>query len=66
MKKKIYTIPYDIMFGDNMQDGTIDEWFLNPKIRKATIYEEHGFFISEVNKLCDGIIYKLQELHVLR
>lgn len=66
IKKGIYTIPYDIMFGDNIQDGTIDQWFLNPKIRRATIYEEHGFFISEVNKLCDGIIYKLQELHMLR
>lgn len=66
MKKKIYTMPYDIMFADNLQDGTIDQWFLNPKIRRATIYEEHGFFIAEINKLCEGIIYKLQELHMLR
>jgi len=65
MKKAIYTMPYDILFGDNLQDGTVDQWFLNPKIRRATIYEEHGFFISEINKLCDGIIYKLQELHML-
>lgn len=65
MKKKIFTIPYDIMFGDTIQDGTIDQWFLNPKIRRATIEEEHGFFISEINKLTEGIIYKLQELHML-
>lgn len=65
MKKKIYTMPYDIMYGDNIQDGTVDNWFLNPKIRRATICEEHGFFIAEVNKLCEGIIYRLQELHVL-
>ena len=65
MKKKIFTIPYDIMFGDTIQDGTIDQWFLNPKIRRATMEEEHGFFISEINKLTEGIIYKLQELHML-
>lgn len=65
MKKKIFTIPYDIMFGDTIQDGTIDQWFLNPKIRRATLDEEHGFFISEINKLTEGIIYKLQELHML-
>ena len=65
MKKNMYTMPYDIMFGDNLQDGTVDQWFLNPKIRRATIYEEHGFFIAEINKLCEGIIYKLQELHML-
>lgn len=65
MKKKIFTMPYDIMFGDSLQDGIIDQWFLNPKIRRATIYEEHGFFVAEVNKLCEGIIYKLQELHML-
>lgn len=65
MKKNIYTIPYDIMFGDSIQDGTVDQLFLNPKIRRATINEEHGFFISEINKLTEGIIYKLQELHML-
>lgn len=65
MKKNIYTIPYDIMYGDNLQDGTIDQWFLNPKLRRATVDEEHGFFISEINRLCEGIIYKLQELHIL-
>lgn len=65
MKKNLYSIPYDIMYGDCLQDGTVDQWLLNPKIRRATIYEEHGFFISEINKLCEGIIYKLQELHML-
>lgn len=65
MKKDLYTVPYDLMYSDALQDGVVDQWILNPKIRKATIEEEHGFFISQVNKLCEGIIYKLQELHML-
>lgn len=65
MKKELYTVPYDLMYSDALQDGILDQWMLNPKIRKATMEEEHGFFISELNKFCEGIIYKLQELHAL-
>ncbi len=65
MKKDLYTVPYDLMYSDALQDGIVDGWMLNPKIRKATIEEEHGFFIAQLNKLCEGIIYKLQELHML-
>lgn len=65
MKKDMYTIPYDLMYSDSLQDGVVDGWILNPKIRKATLNDEHGFFITQVNKLCEGIIYKLQELHML-
>ncbi len=64
IKDKIFTVPYDIMFSDIMQDGTCQDWFLNPKVRRATFEDEHGFFITEVNKFCDGIIYKIQELHM--
>lgn len=66
MKKDLYTVPYDLMYSDALQDGIVDQWMLNPKIRRATIEEEHGFFIAQLNKLCEGIIYKLQELHMLR
>ena len=65
MKRELYTVPYDLMYSDALQDGILDQWMLNPKIRKATMEEEHGFFISQVNNFCEGIIYKLQELHAL-
>lgn len=65
MKKNIYTIPYDIMFSDMIQDGTLDGWLLNPRIRKAKPLEEHGLFINETTRLCNGIEKKLQELHML-
>lgn len=66
MKKNIYTVPYDLMFFDMLQSGTVDGWLLNPKIRKAKLEEEHGFYINQINKLCDAIIYRLQELHIFR
>ena len=66
MRKDLYTVPYDLMYSDALQDGVVDQWILNPQIRKATLEDEHGFFISQVNRFCEGIIYKLQELHVLR
>lgn len=65
MKRDMYTVPYDLMYSDSLQDGVVDGWILNPKIRRATLEEEHGFFISQVDNFCEGIIYKLQELHML-
>lgn len=65
MKRDMYTVPYDLMYSDSLQDGVVDGWMLNPKIRRATIEEDHGFFITQVNDFCEGIIYKLQELHML-
>ena len=66
VKKDLYAVPYDVMFSDSMQDGTLDGWLLNPKIRKAKPLDDHGSFINEVNQLCQGIIDKLHELHVIR
>ena len=65
IKKDLYTVPYDLMYSDSLQDGTIDQFVLNPKIRRATLEEEHGFFVAQVNSFCEAIIYKLQELHML-
>lgn len=65
MKRDMYAVPYDLMYSDSLQDGTVDQFMLNPRIRRATIEEDHGFFISQVNNFCEGIIYKLQELHML-
>ena len=65
MKRDIYAVPYDLMYSDSLQDGTVDQWILNPRIRRATLDDEHGFFVTQVNKFCEAIIYKLQELHML-
>ena len=65
MKKNIYSVPYDFLFSDVTQDGSLAGWLLNPKIRKAKPLDEHGTFVNETNRLCQGIIAKLRELHVL-
>lgn len=65
MKKNVYTVPYDLMYSDALQDGVVDGWMLNPKIRKATLEDEHGFFVTQVKSFCEGITYKLQELSIL-
>lgn len=65
IKKDIYTIPYDLMYSDSFQDGVVDQWIMNPKIRKATMEDEHGYFVTQIKEFCEGIIYKLQELHML-
>lgn len=66
MKKKLYVIPYDVMFSDMMQSGTVDTWFLNPKVRKAKPEDEYGDFVGQINEICDGIINKLRELNIFR
>lgn len=65
MKKNIYTVPYNLLFSDVIQDGSLASWLLNPRIRKALPTDEHGDFINEVNRACQGVITKLREVHAL-
>ena len=54
------------MLSDMIQDGSLADWILRPQIRNAKPLDEHGVLIEETSKLCEGIIMKLHELHVMR
>ena len=64
-KKEILSVPYNHLFAEAMQEGTAAEFFLNPKIRKLDDTEDRtAFFISELKRAEEAIIYKIQELQM--
>lgn len=64
-KKEILTVPYNHLFAEAMQEGTTAEFFLNPKIRKLDDTEDRtAFFINELRRAEEDIIYKMQELQM--
>jgi len=64
-KQEILTVPYNNLFGDAVQEGNVAELFLNPRIRKPSDNEEKTtFFINELKRAEEAIIYKIQELQM--
>lgn len=64
-KKEILSVPYNNLFAEAVQEGIVPELFLNPKIRKLEGTEDRdAFFISEIKRTTNAIIYKMQELQM--
>lgn len=64
-KKDILSVPYNHLFAEAMQEGTTAEFFLNPKLRKLEDTEDrNAFFMNELKRGCEAIIYKMQELQM--
>ena len=66
IKKYLYAIPYDYMLSDVIQDGKLANWILTPQIRNSKPLDAHGELIDETKKLCEGIIVKLKEQHIMK
>ena len=63
VKKEILTIPYNTLFFEAAEEAGVPDMFL--RFRKTTDEEDrNGFFIQEVKKATDAIIYKLQDLQM--
>lgn len=64
-KKEILSIPYNNLFAEAVQEGTVPELFLNPRIRKLEGTEDrNAFFISEIKRASNAIVYKMKELQM--
>ncbi len=64
-KKEILSVPYNHIYAESVQEGVTAEFFLNPKIRKLEDTEDRtAFFISELKRAEEAIIYKMQELQM--
>ncbi len=64
-KKEILAIPYNHLYAEAVQEGTVAEMFLNPKIRKLDDTQDRtAFFISEIKRVEAAFIYKMQELQL--
>lgn len=64
-KKEVFTVPYDNLFAEAVQEGSAAEFFLNPRIRKLEDTEDKtAFLISELSRAEQAIVYRMQELQM--
>ena len=59
-KNKVSTIPYNTLFFESAEEAKVPELFL--RIRKIDEEDRNGFFLSEVKRTAENIIYRLQDL----
>ena len=57
------TVPYNTLFMEASEEAGVPDLFL--KFRKMTDTEDvNGFFITEVKRASENIIYRLQDLQM--
>lgn len=59
-KNKVSTIPYNTLFFESAEEAKVPDLFL--RIRKIDEEDRNGFFLSEVKRTAENIIYRLQDL----
>lgn len=64
-KKEMMTVPYANLFAEAVQEGTLAEFFLNTRLKRLDDGEDRTtFFIKELKRDTESIIYKMQELQM--
>ncbi len=62
-KNKVSTIPYNTLFFEAAEEAKVPDLFL--RLRKTVDEEDrNGFFIAEVGRTVENIIYRLQDLQM--
>lgn len=61
-KNKVSTIPYNTLFFEACEEAKVPDLFL--KLRKTDDDDVNGFFLSEVKRTSENIIYRLQDLQM--
>lgn len=59
-KNKVSTIPYNTLFFEACEEAKVPDLFL--KIRNVDEEDVNGFFLSEVKRTSENIMYRLQDL----
>lgn len=59
-KNKVSTIPYNTLFFEACEEAKLPDLFL--KIRNVDDEDINGFFLSEVKRTSENIMYRLQDL----
>lgn len=58
----IYGIPYNTLFFEACEEGKVPDLFL--RFRKTGEDDRNGFFLAEVRRTSENIIYRLQDLQM--
>lgn len=62
-RKEVNVIPYCTLFFESAKEGTVVDYFLS--IRKLSDEEDRNVvFVKDVEKMCNDVVYKLQELQM--
>lgn len=61
-KNKISTVPYNTLFFEACEEASVPDLFL--KLRKTDPDDRNRFFLAEVKRAIDNIIYRLEDLKV--
>lgn len=59
-KNKVSTIPYNTLFFEASEEARVPDLFLS--LRKTGEDDRNGFFLKEVKRTVDNIIYRLEDL----
>ena len=59
-KKDILTIPYNTLFFEASEEAKVPDFFL--RVRKVDPEDRNSFFLQEVKRASENIIYRLQDL----
>lgn len=59
-KNKVSTIPYNTLFFEACEEAKLPDFFL--KLRRIDEEDRNSFFLTEVKRTADNIIYRLQDL----
>ena len=63
-KNQVLTLPYNTQYFEACEEARVPDMFL--KLRKIDSEDRNAFFISEVNRLSENILYRLQVLQQRR
>lgn len=63
-KNKILTIPYNTLFFEACEEATVPDLFL--KLRKIEDDDRNGFFMAEIRRTVENIIYRLEDISMKR
>ena len=58
-KRNVYAVPYNTLYLEASDDGSVPDLFL--RVRLSGQDDKNGIFMSEIKKISDAIIYKIQE-----
>lgn len=59
-RNKVSTIPYNTLYFEACEEAKVPDLFLS--LRKTGEDDRNGFFVAEVKRTVDNIIYRLQDL----
>ena len=59
-RNKVSTVPYNTLFFEACEEASVPDLFL--KLRKTEDDDRNGFFLAEVKRAAENIIYRLQDV----